>query len=247
MLHKLTKIALAPVLLLQGRQVKRDTPRLAEAEGVREGIMAPEPGHSAPGLRVLIVGDSAAAGVGGRTQDGAWMGQLIAELSGDFSLGWKLIARSGWTTGALMRALQKEDDAPCDVVVSSLGVIDVLGAKDPKIWRARQADLIALLEEKFGPSQIILTGVPPMHLFPSLPQPLRWFLGQSARRLNRELAHLGEGLGYEVVTVDFPLDAEVMAADGFHPGAVGYRIWAAQVAERIRSFGHGSAVQESVG
>lgn len=246
MLHKFTKIALAPVLLYQGRQVRRNTPRLAEAQGAREGESGLEPGQAAAALRILILGDSAAAGVGVQTQDEALMGQLIAQLSGEFSLRWKLFARSGWTTGALLRALQNEADFPYDVVVTSLGVNDVLGDKAPGVWRARQAELVALVQQKFGPRQIILTAVPPMHLFPSLPQPLRWFLGRSARRLNRELSHLGERLGCEVVTVDFPLQADVMAADGFHPGAVGYRVWAAQVAERIRRFGHGAAAGETV-
>src|SRR5690554_2122585 len=242
MLHKCTKVALAPILLVQGRRVKRDTPRLPEAEGARDGRV----GQDAP-LRVLIVGDSAAAGVGVERQEDALVGQLVEQLGDDFSLEWKLIARSGWTTGALMRALQKEEDAPFDVVVTSLGVNDVLGDKDPKIWRGRQMELVELLKEKFGPAQIILTSVPPMHLFPVLPQPLRWFLGQSAQRLNRELAEFDKMAGCEVVTVDFPRSADVMAADGFHPGAAGYRIWAEQVAERIRSYGHEVGLAQSVG
>lgn len=242
MLHKLTKFALGPVLLFQGRQVRRDTPRLAEADGAREGVS----GSGAP-LRVLVVGDSAAAGVGVQTQSDALMGRLVAHLSADFSLHWKLVARSGWTTGALIRALKGEDAGHYDVVVVSLGVNDVLGDKDPQIWRGRQVELIDLLKSKFGPSQIILTSVPPMHLFPALPQPLRWFLGQSARRLNRQLERLGATPGCEVATIDFPLDAEVMAADGFHPGAEGYRIWAAEVAQRIGRHGHREGAQESVG
>lgn len=247
MLHKCTKMALAPILLVQGRRVKRDTPRLAEAHGAREGAIDLNESGNSTALRVLIVGDSAAAGVGVESQDDALMGQLVARLAGVFSLQWKLVARSGWTTGALMRALQKEEAAPFDVVVTSLGVNDVLGDKDPKVWRRRQAELIALLKQKFEPKQIILTGIPPMHLFPALPQPLRWFLGQSARRLNRELVHLGETPGCEIVTVDFPLDADVMASDGFHPGAAGYRIWAEQVAERITGHGHHRGIEDAVG
>lgn len=247
MLHKLTKIALAPILLVQGRRVKRDTPRLAEAEGAREGSHDVDESGRRASLRVLIVGDSAAAGVGVERQEDALMGQVISRLGKTFALEWKLVARSGWTTGALMRALQKEEDTRFDVVVTSLGVNDVLGDKDPKIWRERQAEMIALLKAKFEPEQIILTGIPPMHLFPALPQPLRWFLGQSAHRLNRELEHLGETPGCEVVTVDFPLSADVMASDGFHPGAPGYRIWAEQVADRIIAYGHRDEVEGSEG
>ncbi|HEX3139841.1 MAG TPA: SGNH/GDSL hydrolase family protein, partial [Rhizobacter sp.] len=48
----LTKIALLPVLLWQGRQVRRSALRLPEAEGPREGVA----GSGKVCLRVLIVG-----------------------------------------------------------------------------------------------------------------------------------------------------------------------------------------------
>ena len=65
MSHKetLAKVLLGPVLLAQGIYTRRMTPRLPEAEGERQG----EAG-SGDVLRLLIVGDSAAAGVGAATQ-----------------------------------------------------------------------------------------------------------------------------------------------------------------------------------
>jgi hypothetical protein len=36
----------------------------------------------------------------------------------------------------------------------------------------------------------VLSGLPPMHRFPALPQPLRWYVGSRARDFNRVLAEL---------------------------------------------------------
>ncbi|KAB0649370.1 SGNH/GDSL hydrolase family protein, partial [Burkholderia diffusa] len=57
--YPLATAALGPLLLMQGRRVRRVTPRLAEAAGPRDGTAG-----DGPPLRVLVLGDSAAAGVG---------------------------------------------------------------------------------------------------------------------------------------------------------------------------------------
>ena len=68
----------APLLLWQGRRVRRDTPKLPEAEGPRDGIAgADRPGRP---LRLLIVGDSSAAGVGASVQDEALAGRLVGRV-----------------------------------------------------------------------------------------------------------------------------------------------------------------------
>ena len=54
----MTTLALAPLLVVQGWYVKRITPRLPEAEGARQGVTG-----QGQRLRLLVVGDSAAAGV----------------------------------------------------------------------------------------------------------------------------------------------------------------------------------------
>ena len=64
------KVALSPLLIWQGRQVRREAPRLPEATGPRLGLAGMERHSGAmPRLRVLIVGDSSGAGVGAATQD----------------------------------------------------------------------------------------------------------------------------------------------------------------------------------
>ncbi len=65
-----------PVLWLQARCVRRITPRMPEPPGCRAGTA----GRGSL-VRLLVAGDSGAAGVGASTQDQALCGQLVRRLS----------------------------------------------------------------------------------------------------------------------------------------------------------------------
>ncbi|TAM12605.1 MAG: SGNH/GDSL hydrolase family protein [Nevskiaceae bacterium] len=228
--HKLAAIAFAPLLLAQGRHVRRVTPRLPEAAGARHGTI----GTGKP-LRLLIVGDSSAAGVGVATQDAALSGQLVARLAPHFELTWRLIATTGHTARDTLAAVECTDAEAFDIAVLAVGVNDVTGGTALKRWRTDLSDLCTTLESRFGVRRILLTPVPPMQAFPALPQPLRWYLGQAAVSLNRALLQLtASHPHWECVNPHFPLTPAFMAADGFHPGAAAYALWAQAMATAIQ-------------
>ena len=179
------KLALAPVLLWQGRQVRRNALRLPEAEGPREGVA----GTGKVCLRVLIVGDSSAAGVGAKNQTQALAGRLSEALSQRLggAVVWQLIARSGDTTRVSLTAVRKLSLHPADVMVTALGLNDVLAQVSPKIWLARLDKLDRIAIKRAGVKHIVHAGIPPIHSFPLLPNPLRWVLGADALAYNRAL------------------------------------------------------------
>jgi lysophospholipase L1-like esterase len=79
-----------------------------------------------------------------------------------------------------------------------------------------------------------MSALPPMHLFPALPQPLRAYLGAQARRYNVALqAFAAATEGCTWVTLDLSEDPAHMAQDGFHPGPSVYAAWAARLAALI--------------
>lgn len=233
-LQILLKLLLAPILVLQGRKVKRDTPRLPEASGARTG----QSENGDEPLRVLICGDSAAAGVGVAEQAQALSGRLLEQLQVAFPkrrIIWTLWARNGDTTAVALIKLHLRAAQHFDLVVTSLGVNDVTGGVPAHVFRRQQYALVRLLQTKFKARRIYLTDVPPMHLFPALPQPLRWYLGRQARILSRELEQVANGSeGVRLVRVDFPIAAEVIASDGFHPGPAGYPLWAQAVVQQFK-------------
>lgn len=225
----LAPAALGSLLLLQGLHVRRVTPRLPEPPGPRSG----RAGDGAP-LRLLVAGDSAAAGVGAASQDEALAGRLVAELSARRALDWRLEARTGFTTADALEHLASLPEGRFDVVVVSLGVNDVTRGVGRGRWLKRQAALADLVQERFAPRALLFTALPPMHLFPALPQPLRWYLGSRARGFNRALADwLPRRPGCHLVAPDFQADPAQIASDGFHPGPAAYRAWAAIVARDI--------------
>lgn len=229
--YRYVAAALGPWLFYQGRKVRRVTPRLPEAPGPRAGTTG-----SGPPLRVLIAGDSAAAGVGAASQDEGLSGSLLKALKEDFTVSWQVDARTGSRTADLLRRLETAKAASFDVAVLSLGVNDVTGGTRSKVFVAHQERLLALLKSRFGVRLVISTGLPPMHLFPALPQPLRWCLGERARAFTRLLETVAaDEPACRIVTPHLPEDIAYMATDGFHPGPMAYAAWGREVAAVIRA------------
>lgn len=221
--------ALSPILLWQGLKARRQALILPEAPGDRMGHTG-----SGPPLRLLITGDSAAAGVGARDQQEALLGNMVELLSTRYSVSWRLEARSGATTRSTLQHLEKLPPAKIDVAAISLGVNDVTSGVALGRWPELQAELHDLLRSRFGVRQILVSGLPPMHLFPALPQPLRWHLGLRARQFDRAL-QTAVANSPDCVFVALPGSGEItdMAEDGFHPGPDIYRRWAYELARQV--------------
>ncbi|MDN3922299.1 SGNH/GDSL hydrolase family protein [Roseateles violae] len=236
MLTQAAKLALAPLLLWQGAQVRRRALRLPEAAGARSGLA----GSGELRLRLLIVGDSSGAGVGAATQEEALAGRLSRALADRLggAVHWQLRATTGHLSRDALAELRLAELQPADVLVTALGVNDVVGQVSPRRWLATLSEIDALARQRAGVRYTLHSAVPPMHAFPLLPQPLRWLMGAQALRMNRALgrALFGDaGRGLQALPPDLhgAAAARLMAEDGFHPGPAGYALWAETLAERI--------------
>jgi lysophospholipase L1-like esterase len=228
--YRYATVAMAPLLLAQGLRVRRVTPRLPEPPGPRTGSAG-----QGPALRLLIAGDSAAAGVGAASQAEGLSGCLVGALQAEFSVSWTMNARTGLRTLGVLTRLESLPPAAFDVALLSAGVNDVTGGTRSHAFVAQQRRLVALLKSRFGARLILLTGLPPMHAFPALPQPLRWCLGARAQAFTRLLQEVvAEDADCELVTPQLPLDPSYMASDGFHPGPPAYAQWGREAAAVIR-------------
>jgi len=225
----LVEALVAPLLIRQGRTLRRSIPRLPEPEGAREGKF----GTGAP-LRVMLIGDSAGAGVGVATQAEALSGQLLELLAGYFTVHWQLHAKTGYTTRDVKQLLADVAATQVDVVITSIGLNDVLARQSGAAFLAAQRALLDLLRERYAPSLILLTAVPPLGDFPGFPQPLRWVMHARRNWLDAQLMHLcREREECEHLKLPGPLSMTDMASDGFHPGPQLYRLWATVAAGRI--------------
>ena len=224
-------ICLSPILLLQGLWVRKKVPRLPEAEGVREGVTG-----NGIELRLLVVGDSSAAGVGVPVQSQALTGQLVSQLSSDYKVHWKLIAQTGWSTSELRKCLYSAQRCRYDVVLTATGINDITSSHSIGRCVFEQKELVELLREKYAVRHILISGMPPVHRFPSLPEPLRAYLGDRAKRLDDELkSWVQHQKDCDYIRLDFPIGTDYMASDGFHPGPGIYTIWGEVASDRIKA------------
>lgn len=229
MYYRFAAFTLLPILLAQGMYVRRMTPRLNEPIEPRQGTM----GEGRP-LRLLILGDSSAAGVGVNTQAEALAGQLVSLLAQRVQVSWRLMAKTGHTVQDTLTTLKSAPQGTFDVAVVAVGVNDVTSSTTAAQWQERMTNLCQRLEADFKVQSIFLTSIPPMHHFPALPQPLRWYLGKVASSLNQVTRHLTVNIkNWQIVEPSFPLTSEFMAEDGFHPSALAYHLWAKTMASAI--------------
>lgn len=249
MFYYLSKIALAPVLLWQGKRVRKNVVRLPEPTGKRQGIEAvlQAKDNSKQIMNLLIIGDSSAAGVGVETQAQALAGQLIEKLATKLSHSgsvshviWQLIAQTGDTSTDVVTKLNQWEQQqikhcpqnnPIDFAIVVMGVNDVTTATSITTWQNNISKIIARLIQH-QVKHIIFCALPPMHQFVALPQPLRWWLGLRATQLNKVLKkHIKDQPNCVVFTSSIPFEVKYLAIDGFHPSALTYEQWAEQLAE----------------
>ncbi len=218
-------IALGPLLFPQSRVVLSHLPTLPEATGLRYGkIAGPDP------LRLLVFGDSTAAGVGAKTQSEALAGVLSRELHERLDRGvtWQVHARSGVTSGELRSFfLPVATTEHYDVIFLSIGVNDVMHLRRKRQFAHDLTQILDELRTASPEAWIIVPGVPRMERFDSLPDPLGSILGARAHRINRGARQVIEGRYRVVHTKPWPIGTPgFFAKDDFHPSAVGYAAWA---------------------
>jgi lysophospholipase L1-like esterase len=231
------KLLLTPVLVAQALRTRARLPRLLEATGARQGVA----GRGQPGapLRLLLTGDSSAAGVGVATQREALAGQLTQHLAAQLQrpVHWRLLAQRGLTTAQTLHLLQRQDAATLghfDVAVVMTGVNDVV-EQVPSTRAVRHREALANhLRNAGGVQHVVFVPLPPLHQFPGLPQPLRWVAGSDARRHDQALRDWAATRDDVTrVDLDLQLNRGVMASDGFHPGAKAYRQFGHDIAAHL--------------
>lgn len=221
---------LLPILIIQGRFVRKRALKLPEATGPREGQAG-----VGPALSILIIGDSAAAGVGVETQQDALSGLLVNNLSQHYRVNWQLVAKTGNNTAATLAQIKQLAIAqPFDLVITSLGINDVTGGKSLRQWLNEQKALHDYCFQTLAVKHIVVSGLPPLAKFPLVPQPLRWVLGQRAKDFDkRQIMQIKQNENISHVPLSFPFTLESMARDGFHPGKNAYKSWVNVICQHI--------------
>ncbi|WP_339805053.1 SGNH/GDSL hydrolase family protein [uncultured Marinobacter sp.] len=226
----LTTALLSPVLLYQGKRARRVIPRLPEAVGEPCG----QHGDGTADFRLLVIGESTAAGVGVETHEQGLASQLALRLhqrTGK-SIAWHTFGVNGIRLGDLNQQLAVAELPVADVVLLSMGVNDTTGFTPRSRFLQQLRQLRVFLAPDY-PAPLRLLSVPPMHLFTAMPAPLRQMMGWRARQLDRIYQQLAQRAPHDFSYLGYPAvtDTTLLALDGFHPGENGYRMIAEALAE----------------
>lgn len=223
------RLVVLPMILTQGLWVASRAMQLPAPGGPRSGMVG-----QGPPLRLLVVGDSSAEGVGVSHQDAALVGRTAGRLAGDFTVHWRVVAKTGATAGKTVKHLMEIDAEPFDLAITALGVNDSKNGIGAAAWSANYQAVFDILKTKFGVRDILACGLPPIHDFPLLPNPLRSILARRARYFEELLQNV-IAMDDAVRFLEMPgtLDPTLMAEDGFHPGSQIYDEWGEHVAAAI--------------
>lgn len=198
--------------------------------GLRTTIGPP----SAPPLRLTLLGDAVAVGVGVDTVAETLGGQL-AELLADGPNGRRVELSSVGVAGSrsadlgtqVARALLGE---PPDVAVILIGAGDVTGLHQPREAATHLGAAVRRLHD--AGVEVIVGTCPDLGAARAFAPPLRQIAGWLGRRVARAQAAAVHAAGGDVVDLAaeagpvFRADAGALCFDGFHPSADGYRVWA---------------------
>src|SRR5690554_5127161 len=224
-LSRVVAIPLAPILFVQGKRLRRTIPRLPDAALPWVGELAgPSP------LRLLVLGDSTAAGVGSATQADALPGHLAREFRSRLGRGatWTAIGRNGATArDVITDHLAEAARQPFDVVFLTIGANDALALRSRSAFSRDVRQIVDTLRRKNADALILVSLMPRFDRFASLRQPVKWNLALHAASLDAGArTSVADMQGVLAVLKPSPYTPEFWASDGFHPGPDGYREWA---------------------
>ncbi|QNO37600.1 SGNH/GDSL hydrolase family protein [Protaetiibacter sp. SSC-01] len=213
-------------ILAQRRTLLANVEKLPDAARPWEGkLEGPDP------LRLAVIGDSTAAGVGAATQDEALPGALARELHARTGRGviWRAVGENGVHTGQFLdRYLTDALARPADLVFVSLGANDALHARSAGAFARDLRRLLETLSDRLPEARILVSNLPIFARFELLPDPLRTTLYRHSRNLERAARRVVARDERWMMTDQLPpaYGPDFFASDRFHPSASGYSDWA---------------------
>lgn len=217
---------LAPIALFQAFGVRRRITRLAPPPGRPIGRVGQ---GSHPRYRILVIGDSSAAGVGAAHMDETLapaLARVLAERLGA-TVDWRTAGSNSATTEEL-----RDHVVPHIASEPYSHIVILAGTNDMKNFLPRRrfddgfGQLLFALHAKWPEATLVWSPIIDMRTVPALPRLLGRILQLRVEMINE--------LGHQLCRERFALAAPVLEAsdiagfaeDGFHASAKGYSYWA---------------------
>ena len=223
--------------VLAGEAVMARNRRYAQPElGLALRTTVGDPG--APRLRLVLLGDSSALGVGvDQVADtvGGQLAELLSGSAGSVAARHQVHLSSVGVSGSrstdlstqVARALLGE---PPDVAVILIGANDAMSLRRPGEAAAYLGSAVRRLRQ--AGVEVVVGTCPDLGAVRAMAPPLRQIAGWFGRATARAQARAVLDAGGQVVDLAaetgpvFRADAGTQCYDGYHPSADGYRVWA---------------------
>ena len=190
-------------------------------------------GSSEKIVRILVVGDSSALGVGCDEISQSSVGVIAEKLSEQFTVQYQVCAFTGFTTKQISEKVKEIPKQSFDFIVISLGTNDILQRTKLSDWVKQVTELMTHLQVSFCPQKIFINAVPPFEKLSHLLNSFRTYLSNKSQQMNQYLSQLSVGSSdYQFVDMDFDFHADYISADGFHPSVLLYQLQG----ERLATF-----------
>ena len=240
----LCAVPFIPTMYLQGKRIYREMPKLPDALDT-EGCC----GKGERAIRLLAVGESSISGVGVERHNESIVGHLAGYLadSENACVDYQVVAKSGYDAVKVHDELLPQLPAgQPDFILLGLGGNDAFQANSPRHFLRHARRVIDRLRATYPEVPIVMLTVPPIYDFIGFTSLLRFFLGGLAKLFGRCLHYLTaqyDRLHYfddELTLAKFqrlvgrPSEPVEFFADGVHPTALTYQIWAEQLGHFVR-------------
>ncbi|MCE7026937.1 SGNH/GDSL hydrolase family protein [Jiella avicenniae] len=219
---------LLPVYVWQGVQTRRRVLRMTPPDGATSGVLGAD-ARSETTVKLLVIGDSSAAGVGVDHVDDA-LGPKLAE---------RIVALTGrsvfWRMAGANSAVSAEIR---DHVVPNLAreafthIVLMIGTNDAKNFHGGRrfkksfGSLLYALKAKWPEARIVWSPPVDLKRVPALPRGLAHVLELRARIVRKIGARLCAERGAIVATTLPRVEPAGFSRDGFHASAEGYAYYA---------------------
>jgi lysophospholipase L1-like esterase len=220
---------------------------------VNKVVVPADPAPARPRLRMVVLGDSTAAGVGVDRPEDA-LPYLIASRVADaerrevhvVSYGWAGARAADLVRQQLPRAIEplrptqtESFLAGADIVAVVIGSNDATHNTPPRRFRASLRTVLDGIADVAPDARVVLAGIPAFRGALRGIEPLIFLADQYARLLrpiSRDEAARA-GAAYADLARDVPPlisgRTDVLSSDQFHPSVVGYSAWAEVIADAL--------------
>ena len=238
-------IPLLPILLFQGKNIRKKVPKLPEAKEPKGFVN----GNFKNTLNILSIGESTIAGVGVDFHKNGFTGALANTLSTELqcNINWRVYAKSGFTVKQVSKnIIPKIEETKADIIVIGMGGNDAFTLNSPNKWVNDIENLINKIQNKFPKTPIYFTNMPPIKEFPAFTKAIKFVIGNLVEILGERLkvtTDTKENVFYnsEIVTLktwserhSLPNnDSKIYFSDGVHPSELTYQVWGKEMANFI--------------